>query len=248
MDISPQADARQPAGAAHVITQRHAQRTDGPPRSRQPQGARRALLACGVLASLLYVAMNIGIPLQWPAYSTASQTVSELSAVGAPTRGLWVGLGAVYTALMLAFSLGLQGAANGLRRLRILADLMLAYALVSTAWPFFPMHQRAVLASGGSTTSDTLHLAFAAITVVLMLLAMGFGAASFGKRFRNYTIASMVLLAVFGLLTVLQAPNVDADLPTPWIGVWERTNIGIFLVWVIVLAVALWPARTAGTP
>jgi flavodoxin len=28
-------------------------------------------------------------------------------------------------------------------------------------------------------------------------------------------------------------------LPTPWIGVWERINVGVFLLWVIVLASAL---------
>src|SRR5690606_38411907 len=51
---------------------------------------RQVLLACGVLSSLLYVAMNVFIPMRWDAYSLTSQTVSELSAIGAPTRSLWV--------------------------------------------------------------------------------------------------------------------------------------------------------------
>jgi hypothetical protein len=41
---------------------------------------RKTLLACGVLSSLLYVAMNVFVPMQWPGYSSAAQTVSELSA------------------------------------------------------------------------------------------------------------------------------------------------------------------------
>jgi hypothetical protein len=72
-----------------------------------------------------------------------------------------------------------------------------------------------------------------------MFAAMGFGAVAFGTRFRVYSIATMAVLIVFGALTSLQAPAVQADLPTPWVGVWERINIGGFLLWVIVLAVML---------
>ena len=72
-----------------------------------------------------------------------------------------------------------------------------------------------------------------------MLLAMAFGAAAFGSRFRLYSIASLVILMVFGALTFLDAPGIAANLPTPWIGVWERINVGVFLLWVVVLATAL---------
>jgi hypothetical protein len=37
----------------------------------------------------------------------------------------------------------------------------------------------------------------------------------------------------------LDAPRIDAHLPTPWVVVWERINIGVLLLWVVVLAVAL---------
>jgi len=50
-------------------------------------------LTCGIVASLLYVAMNVFVPLQWRGYSFASQVISELSAIDAPTRSLWVPLG-----------------------------------------------------------------------------------------------------------------------------------------------------------
>jgi hypothetical protein len=54
----------------------------------------KVLLACGILSSLLYAAMNVFVPMLWDGYTMASQTVSELSAIGAPTRTLWVRLGA----------------------------------------------------------------------------------------------------------------------------------------------------------
>ena len=101
------------------------------------------------------------------------------------------------------------------------------------------MHQREVLAAGGETISDTRHIAMAAISSLLMVISMGFAAATLGKGFRLYSIATILILLVFGILTSLEAPKVEADLPTPMVGVWERILIGVFLVWTIVFAIIL---------
>jgi len=101
------------------------------------------------------------------------------------------------------------------------------------------MHLRETLAAGGSTFSDTMHIALGAITEILYLFALGFAAAAFGKQFRFYSIATFVILLVFGVLTFLDAPGVAVNHPTPLIGVWERINIGVFMVWVMVLAIVL---------
>jgi len=109
------------------------------------------------------------------------------------------------------------------------------------------MHQREVLAAGGGTPSDTLHQVLAAVTVFFMFLAIGFGATGFGKRFRLYSIVTIVVLLVFGGLTFLEAPRLQMNLPTPWIGLWERVNISVFLMWVVVLAAVLFrPVRAQG--
>jgi hypothetical protein len=105
------------------------------------------------------------------------------------------------------------------------------------------MHQRAALASGGGTLTDTMHLVWAAVTVLLFVLEIGFGAAAFGKRFRLYSIVTMMVLVSFGILVGREAPNVAANLPTPWIGVWERINVGAFMLWVMVLAITLLRTR-----
>lgn len=199
----------------------------------------RVLLRCGILSSLLYVAMNTVIPVQWEGYSSASHTVSELSAIGAPTRPLWVLFGIVYTFLVTAFGWGVSKSSTQNRPLHIAGSLLIAYGIVGMIWPLAPMHQREALAVGGATLSDTMHIVIATVTVLLMLLTMVFASAAFGKRFRFYSIISMALLLVFGVLAGLDAPKMDAGLPTPWIGVWERINIGIFLLWVVVLAFRL---------
>jgi hypothetical protein len=203
-------------------------------------------LVCGILSSLLYVAMNLVVPARWPAYDCASQTVSELSAVGAPTRPLWVVMGLVYTLLVTAFGRGVEMAAGGERRLTIAGLLIAVYGALGVIWPFAPMHLRAVLAAGGGSFADTLHLALGVVTELIYLLALGFAAAALGRAFRLYSLATLLVLLGFGVLTFGEAPAVGADLPTPLIGVWERLNIGVFLLWVIVLAVVLLARGHAG--
>ena len=204
---------------------------------------RKTLLVCGIVSSLLYAAMIWAI--RYEGYNLVSQVPSELTAIGAPTRALWARLGWIYTVLVTAFGWGLWTSAGRNRALRIVGGLILAYASLGLLWPFAVMHQREVLAAGGGTLSDTVHVVLGGVTVFFTFLAIGFGAAAFGRRFRLYSIASIVALLVFGALTFLEAPRLQANLPTPWVGLWERINISVFLLWVAVLATMLW--RT-GTP
>jgi hypothetical protein len=51
----------------------------------------------------------------------------------------------------------------------------------------------------------------------------------------------LLALLVFALLTFRESPAIDRNEPTPLIGVWERMNIGVFLIWTVVLAIRLWP-------
>ncbi len=197
----------------------------------------KALLVCGIVSSLLYVAMNIFIPMQWEGYSCVTQTISELSAIDAPTRSLWVPLGIVYALLAAAFGLGVWKAAAGNRELKIVGGFLFINGIISLFWP--PMHQREVLAAGGGTMTDTMHIVFSIVTVLLFMLSIGFGAVAFGKSFRFYSIASLIILVVFGILTAMQAPDMEVNGPTPLMGVWERINIGVYICWIVVLAIIL---------
>jgi hypothetical protein len=208
--------------------------------------ARKAFLVCGILASLLYVAMNVFVPLQWPGYSFASRVISELSAIDAPTRALWVPLGTIYSVLMLAFGWGVWASARGNRPLRVAGALIFVYSGIGLGWP--PMHQREVVAAGGGTLTDTLHIVWSAAWVAFMLAAIGFGAVALGKRFRLYSIATLVILVGFGMFTGLDAPKLSTNLPTPLIGVWERIQIGVVILWDIVLAIALLRRKEIAAP
>jgi len=181
---------------------------------------KKASLVGGILSSLLYVAMNIFVAMQYPGYNAASYTVSELSAIAAPTRSLWTGWAFVYTFLVAAFGWAILKSAGQNRAVRIMGALILIYGILGIGWHFAPMHQREVLAAGGGTISDTMHLVLSFVSVLMMLMAMVFGAASFGETFRFFSIFSLVMLLTFGILTGLEAPKVESNQPTPLIGVW----------------------------
>ena len=201
---------------------------------------RNILLICGILSSLLYISMNIFVPMQYDGYNSFKHTISELSAIGAPSRALWVPWGIVYTLLIAAFGWGIRESAAQNRKLRIAGNLLFAYGIVGIGWTFAPMHQREILAAGGGTITDTIHLfVMSPVSTLFMLVSMGFAAVAFGKWFRFYSVITILLLLLFGALTGLDAPNVQANLPTPWLGVVERIMLGVFLVWVVVLAIIL---------
>lgn len=204
---------------------------------------RQLLLGCGILSSLLYTAMLVFIPMHWSGYSSASQTVSELSAIDAPTRALWVPLGILWSLIYAAFGWGVWRSAGRSRAVRVVGAVIIISGILGLFWP--PMHQREVLAAGGGTLTDTLHIAWTMVNGVLTLLAMGVVAAAFRRSFRWYSIVTMVVLLAAGVVTALDAPRIQANLPTPLAGVWERVNIAVWLLWVVVLAVLLlrWTLR-----
>jgi hypothetical protein len=199
--------------------------------------ARKVLLACGIVSSLVYLSLDLAALLRYPGYDFFSQTISELSAIGAPSRSLIVALGSTYDVLLIAFGLGVWLSAGNERALRVAGALLIAAAVFGSFWP--PMHMR----GAGITRTDTLHILWTAGWLLLTMAAMGFAGAALGKRFLSYTIATIVVVLLFGALTGLQGPRIPANLPTPWAGITERINIGAFLLWIVVLAVELWPRQ-----
>lgn len=198
---------------------------------------RKVLLGCGIASSLLNIAMNIAGSLLYYGYDTFSQEVSELSAIGAPTRAWWVPLAVLCSVLTIAFGMGVLLSTGRSRALKTVGAVLMAYGIFSMWWP--PMHQREVIAAGGSTLTDTLHLVWAGITVFTMFLYIVFGAIALGGRFRWYSIGTAVILLAFGILTGPAAAGISTGQPTPWAGVIERITIFMDLQWIAVLATVL---------
>lgn len=198
---------------------------------------RKLLLACGVLASVVYVGRDLGALLSYPGYDFANQVISELSAIGVPSRGVDIAFGRAYGVLMLLFSAGIWLSAGKSRALRAAAILLAAAVVYGSFWP--PMHMRG--APMGLT--DQLHIVWTAAWLLFTLATMGLAASALGKRFTYYTLATVVVILGFGALTGVLGARLAANLPTPGIGIYERINIGAFLLWAAVLAIDLWPVR-----
>ena len=198
---------------------------------------KKILLICGILSSLLYVTATILGAMRWKGYSSTSQTVSELIAINAPSAPLVVPLFITYSVLVFAFGLGVCRSSGQRRVLRIVACFIVGKEVLGLAATLFaPMHMR-----GQETTlSDTMHALLTGAGVFLcMFPAIGLGATAFGKQFRFYSIGTMLIFIVFGIISFLDAPQLAANLPTPWLGIWERVNIFGYLLWIVVLAITL---------
>ncbi len=200
---------------------------------------RKSLLACGVLSSVVYPATDIIAGALYPGYSFADQAVSELFAIGAPTSRLVVPLLTLCSALLAACALGVWLSSGGRRALRILAWLMAGNAVDSIVlWNFFPMHMR----GAEPTLTDTMHALLATNPFVLASIVVG--AVAFGKRFRVYSIATILLAVVLAVFGFSNASRVFTNEPTPWLGLTERASQYASNLWQAVLAIALLPAAT----
>lgn len=196
------------------------------------------LLKCGIVSSVWYTAINIIVPFFYSGYSAVTFTVSELSAIGSPTRIMWVLLCLFYSLTFAAFGWGVLISFRGQTYLRVVGVLILIFSIFGLYWP--PMNMR----GHEMEVTDILHITWAACTNIFMWLFMGYGAAALSRHFRIFTLVSIALHILFGILTSFESPHIISNEPTPLIGLWERINIGIFMIWVIVFAVELLKSKT----
>jgi hypothetical membrane protein len=189
---------------------------------------------------MVYVAMDVVGGLSYPGYSFASQAISELGAIGAPSRNIVAWIAVVYNVLVLGFAIGVVRVAAGNRVLRNAGTALLIYgavgvvtsALVST---FFSMQRRGT----GDIHRDLPHLVLTGVLVLCLLLAIGMGALGFGKRFRAYSVATFMTAIAFGAASGGYGARLAAGKPTRGLGIVERIDVYSSLLWIAVLAVAL---------
>jgi len=208
------------------------------------EAVRKALLAAGGLSSVLYViTADVVLAALWDNYSRTGDMVSKLFAVGAPGRPVLLVFIGVYTVLFTAFGFGVRASAHRNRALRVTAALLIAYGLWNIIGGFFPLDLN-------NDASVPGHIVATNVQLLLMVTAMGYAAAAFHGWLRWYSIASLVTSVVLGAVAFMFA----AQAPHPMLGIGERISIGAFLLWVAVLAGALWrgpanaPAATADRP
>jgi hypothetical protein len=163
---------------------------------------RRALLAAGVMSSLLYVvATDVIAAARWDDYTRTAEMVSKLFAVGSPARPVLIVLvGGAYTALMIVFGFGIWASAQGNRALRATGALLIAYGASNIVALFFPLDLN-------NHAAVPMHIVATNSMLVLMLAAMGFSAAAFHGWLRVYAIASLLVSVVAGIVSFMAAPH-----------------------------------------
>ena len=121
--------------------------------------------------------------------------------------------------------------------MRAAAAMLGGIGLLGVAASFFPIQLR------GSTWTfnETMHGVLTGLTVVVLLLAIGFAAAALGPRFRIYSFFTIAIALTAGVLAAWIGRGIGADKPTPWIGVVERVSVFSYLTWVALLAIVLMP-------
>jgi hypothetical protein len=208
---------------------------------------RKILLGCGIVSSVWYVITDVLGTLRYPGYRYTEQQFSELLAVGSPVRPLMIALNEFpYNLLVAASAVGVWTSAAPKRAARITGAMLLGFAVSGmVTGVIFPMNTREALAAGEGTLRNAMHPVGTIVMSLFIVLAMAFGSRLLGRRFRYYTYATIAILVVFGGLTSLQVGQLEANEPTPWMGITERINIYATMLWVAVLAIGLLRAPKA---
>ena len=192
----------------------------------------KALLLCGILSSLLYIGTDIIASCLYKGYSFSSQQVSELSAIGAPTRKLWLAMSYIWAPLVMAFGTGVILMQRSKRFLRLTGILLVAYGLIGLSWNLAPMHQRGTV----ELSEDLMHIIFAGVQVLLILSFILLGSRADGTGFRIYSYFTILALLVFGAWTAARVSAIAEGQPTPWMGIIERVNVYLSTLWVMMFA------------
>jgi hypothetical protein len=205
--------------------------------------ADRALLVCGIIAPLVYLTADVVAGLRWDGYSFRDQTISELNALGAPTRRLTISLGLAGYSFLLAFGVGVWRSASRNRALRLAGWLMVGFSLLALwAVPFASMHVR----EAEESFSDTLHIVEGAIAICILLTIIGLATSTFGMRYRLYSVATVLVLLGFGGWTAMDGARLADNLSTPWLGIKERISVYAYQLWLVVFAVAVLRRQVEG--
>jgi hypothetical protein len=139
-----------------------------------------------------------------------------------------------------AFATGVWACAGNSRRGRIVAAMLAGYAATGMATGLFmQMDRREVIAAGESSLRNSFHAPGTMVQSIFLIAAMITATRLFGRNFRYYSYATVIVLLLFGAWTSLQIGQMEANEPTPWMGLKERVNIYGTMLWIAVLAIAL---------
>ena len=192
----------------------------------------RALPYCGAIASLLYFGMDRLAGWVMPGYDFMSQSMSDLSAIGTSTRPLVVSINVFAAMFIIAFGIGVWRMADRAFLPRATAGLVIGQALAGLSMiVFFPTQ------FGERPDASSTSVVIGALGVMLLVLAIGFGAAAFRGWFRVLSIGILLAYALLAYLRFATVARSPVEAAVSLVGAQERTMFYIFLLWVLALTV-----------
>lgn len=174
---------------------------------------------CGVLSLLSYLAMVIFSPLAYPGYDWMRMAVSELSAVGAPSRELAAQLNSLFgpcgIVSVMAVCVAVAGCRTGKLRLGVYCFAAMEW-LCMVGYSCFPWASEA----DHLIFQNVMHLAITVLVVLLSIVSLVLIAVSARKE----TLRSLGIWAGICLAAMLVGAVGTNALPQSVFGIFERLS------------------------
>jgi hypothetical protein len=196
----------------------------------------KVLIGCGVLAAFLYAGTDILAGLLKKGYRFDSQSASVLSGFGTTTRPFVLPLNLIAGILLIAFAAGIWLAGGQNWVVRVMACLLAGNAILAmVAVAFFPMRPGEPV----NTPANTMNVIIMATSVILFLLAIGFGAAGNQNWFRYYSIGTLLIFLMGFIISLLVTRFNPGMTRASSVGIQERTMIYAEMIWLALQAIVL---------
>lgn len=174
---------------------------------------------CGVLSLLSYLAMVIFSPLAYPGYDWMRMAVSELSAVGAPSRELAAQLNSLFgpcgIVSVMAVCVAVAGCRTGKLRLGVYCFAAMEW-LCMVGYSCFPW----VSEADHLIFQNVMHLAITVLVVLLSIVSLVLIAVSARKE----NLRSLGIWAGICLAAMLVGAVSTNALPQSVFGIFERLS------------------------
>lgn len=174
---------------------------------------------CGVLSLLSYLAMVIFSPLAYPGYDWMRMAVSELSAVGAPSRELAAQLNSLFgpcgIVSVMAVCVAVAGCRTGKLRLGVYCFAAMEW-LCMVGYSCFPW----VSEADHLIFQNVMHLAITVLVVLLSIVSLVLIAVSARKE----NLRSLGIWAGICLAAMLVGAVGTNALPQSVFGIFERLS------------------------
>lgn len=191
----------------------------------------------GVLSPLVYLFHVVLGGILRKGYNHLEQPISDLTASGAPDRGLLEVITAVYGICGLIFAMGafLYMKRFKVKILNASLVLFIIMSLITLSYKIFPQD----MPGQALTFTGLMHFVVTGLIVPVAILSPLFAGLGFRKlngfsRFSVYSVVTSVLIFASGGMSVIFIAQ-----RLPFFGLVERINIGALQIWTCILALVI---------